>query len=51
MLVKHISRVFQLVDEDLVKDLRNRRSAHLLVNRGYRKFTHSQQPIRRVLKG
>ena len=53
-LVKHISRVFHVVEEDLEEDLRNRRPAHLLfmtVNRQYRKFTHSQQPIRRLLKG
>ena len=53
-LLKHISRVFHLVEEDLVEDLRNRRPAHFLVmtvNRQYRKFTNSQQTIRRMLKG
>ena len=50
-LAKHISRVFHVVEEDLVEDLRNRRPAHPLfmtVNTQYRKFTHSQQPIRSV---
>ena len=53
-LVKHISRVCHIVEEDLVEVRRNRLPAHPLfmtVNRQYRKFTHSQQPIRRVLKG
>ena len=53
-LVKHICRVFNFVEEGLVEDLRNCRPAHLLVmtvNRQYRKFTNSQQTLRRVLTG
>ena len=53
-LLKYISRVFHIVEEDLVEVPRNRLPAHPLfmtVNIQYRKFTHSQPPIRRVLKG
>ena len=53
-LAKVISRVFHLVEEDLVEELRNRRPSHLLVmtvDRKYRKITNSLQTILRVMKG
>ena len=53
-LAKLISRVFHLVEEDLVEELRNRRPSHLLgitIDRQYRKITNSLQTILRVMKG
>ena len=50
-LAKLISRVFHLVEEDLVEELRNRRPSHLLVMTEYRKITNSLQTILRVMKG
>ena len=50
-LAKLISRVFHLVEEDLVEELRKRRPSHLLVMTEYRKITNSLQTILRVMKG